>query len=158
MLQYLQGVEMKVGAIAYRKTSRGTEVCLVSSRRHRGKLTFPKGVVKAGETPVAAAKRELFEEAGLRGRIKQKSRPIYYQPSARDQEPILYFLVKVNEIAERWPESKQRKRVFSSLRDMRKLVLGDAPKQLLKKLRRVPRFMEAGSGEPKDSKTEIKAA
>lgn len=136
----LQGVGMKVGAIAYRKTSKGVEICLVSSRRHRGKLTFPKGASKTGEKPVAAAKRELFEEAGLRGKIKQKSRPIYYQPPTSGQEPILYFLVKVTEIADKWPESKVRKRVFSSLRDMRRLPLGEAPRQLLQKLRRVPRL------------------
>ena len=35
---------MKVGAIAYRKTPKGIELCLVSSRRHRGKLTFQKGL------------------------------------------------------------------------------------------------------------------
>ena len=134
----LQGVGMKVGAIAYRKTSKGIEICLVSSRRHRGKLTFPKGASKTGEKPVAAARRELFEEAGVSGKIKQKSRPIYYQPRTSGQEPILYFLVKVTEIADKWPESKVRKRVFSSLRDMRRLPLGEAPRQLLQKLRRVP--------------------
>ena len=67
---------MKVGAIAYRKTPRGVELCLVSSRRHKGKMTFPKGIVKRGEALIAAAKRELYEEAGLRGRVKQKARPI----------------------------------------------------------------------------------
>ena len=131
---------MKVGAIAYLKTSKGIEICLVSSRRHRGKLTFPKGASKTGEKPVAAARRELFEEAGVSGKIKQKSRPIYYQPRTSGQEPILYFLVKVTEIADKWPESKVRKRVFSSLRDMRRLPLGEAPRQLLQKLRRVPRL------------------
>ena len=95
----LQGVGMKVGAIAYRKTSKGIEICLVRSRRHRGKLTFPKGASKTGEKPVAAAKRELFEEAGLRGKIKQKSRPIYYKPRTSGKEPNQNFLEKVKEIS-----------------------------------------------------------
>lgn len=121
-------------------------------------MTYPKGVVKSGETPVAAAKRELFEEAGLRGKIKQQSRPIYFQPTSKEQEPVLYFIVKVTEIADSWPESNQRKRVFSSLRDMRKLALGDAPKQLLRKLRRLPRFAAAVSDKPDAAKVNKRAA
>jgi 8-oxo-dGTP pyrophosphatase MutT (NUDIX family) len=134
---------MKVGAIAYRKTSKGIELCLVSSRRHRGKLTFPKGVVKRGEPLVAAAKRELYEEAGLRGKVKQKSRPIFYHPKSRAQEPVLYFLIKVTKVAKVWPESAERARVFAPLAKFRQLSLGDAPKKLRRQLKKVPRFIEA---------------
>jgi len=66
---------MRVGAIAYRRGAKGTEICLVSSRRHAGKLTFPKGNVKSGEPLIKAVKRELFEEAGVKGKVKRKRRP-----------------------------------------------------------------------------------
>ena len=131
---------MKVGAIAYRKTSKGIEICLVSSRHHRGKLTLPKGEVKPGETLAAAVKRELFEEAGLRGKVKQASRPLCFAAKSRDRDPVFYFLVKITDVKGKWPEKKVRQRVFTGLADMPALPLGDAPKTLLRQIRRLPLF------------------
>ena len=133
---------MKVGAIAYRMTLRGVEICLVSSRRHAGKLTLPKGEVKQGETLVAAVKRELFEEAGVRGKVKRASRPLCFAAKSRRRDPVFYFLVKISEETAKWPESKQRKRVFISPEGMSDLPLGDAPKALLRQIRRLPVFAD----------------
>lgn len=133
---------MKVGAIAYRKTPGGIEICLVSSRRHKGKLTLPKGEVKQGETLVAAVKRELFEEAGLHGKVKQTSRPLCFAARSRLRDPVFYFLVKITDVKGKWPEHKVRQRVFTGLADMPALPLGDAPKKLLRQLRRLPLFGE----------------
>jgi ADP-ribose pyrophosphatase YjhB (NUDIX family) len=137
-LQVSQEVIMKVGAIAYRKTIRGIEICLVSSRRHKGKLTLPKGEVKQGEALVTAVKRELFEEAGLHGKVKQTSRPLCFAAKSRQRDPVFYFLVKVTDVKEKWPEVSERKRVFATLTSMSDLPLGDAPKKLLRQMRRLP--------------------
>jgi 8-oxo-dGTP pyrophosphatase MutT (NUDIX family) len=136
----VKGNEMKVGAIAYRKGPQGTEICLVSSRRHEGLLTFPKGIVKDSEQLMDAAKRELHEEAGLRGKIKQKSRPFCYHPRLGEGEPVLYYLVKITKTSDKWPEFKQRERIFVTLKMMQDLPLGDAPKSLLRHLNRVPKL------------------
>ena len=45
-----------------RRSGTGFEVCLVSDGRHWG---FPKGLLEAGETPEAAALREISEETGI---------------------------------------------------------------------------------------------
>lgn len=138
---------MKVGAIAYRKTPNGVEVCLVSSLRHKGTLTFPKGNVKEGETLTQAVKRELFEEAGLRGKIKNKKRPFCTQLSFGKREPVFYFLFKITEMVSVWPESKRRKRLFTTIKGMKELPLGHAPRRLRRELTslKLPGHKKSGS-------------
>jgi len=56
--------EESFGIIPLRATPKGWEVFLI---QHKGALHwgFPKGKADAGETPLTAASRELFEETGL---------------------------------------------------------------------------------------------
>lgn len=54
--------EISSGGVVVRPSGSGFEVCLVSDGRHWG---FPKGLLEAGETPEAAALREISEETGI---------------------------------------------------------------------------------------------
>ena len=73
--------------------------------------TLPGGGVRASESVRRAARRELWEEAGAKGRFLAKNLPIYAQ---RRRNKVLlcyvYFLFEVTQLAEAWPEHKQRKR------------------------------------------------
>lgn len=140
---------MKVGAIAYRKTPRGVELCLISSLRHKGKLTFPKGNVKEGESLTKAVKRELFEEAGLRGKIKNKKRPFCTQMSFGEREPVFFFLLKVKNISSSWPEKKKRKRFFVTINEMKDLPLSFAPWKLRSELKSLTLFKRGKKTKPK---------
>jgi 8-oxo-dGTP pyrophosphatase MutT (NUDIX family) len=54
--------EISSGGVVVRRSGDGYEVCLISDGRFWG---FPKGHVEAGETPEAAAIREISEETGI---------------------------------------------------------------------------------------------
>lgn len=106
---------MKVGAIAYRNNANGVELCFVSSRRHKGAITLPKGIVKPNEQLAKAATRELFEEAGVTGKVKRKSYPLFFTSNKIGIEDILYFFVKIQHVRQNWPEADLRRRVFLTL-------------------------------------------
>jgi 8-oxo-dGTP diphosphatase len=54
--------ESSAGGIVYRRRGNATEYCLIRVGELWG---FPKGLIARGETPAAAAAREVAEETGI---------------------------------------------------------------------------------------------
>jgi ADP-ribose pyrophosphatase YjhB (NUDIX family) len=106
---------MKVGAIAYQNVADSIKLCFVSSRRHRNTLTLPKGIVKFNEKLTKAATRELFEEAGVSGKVKRKAYPLLFVSKKPEIDDVLYFFVKIQNVSQNWPEAGLRRRVFLTL-------------------------------------------
>jgi len=108
---------MKVGAIAYCCGPMGPLLCFVTSRRHKNALTLPKGIVRPGEKLTSASLRELFEEAGVKGKIRRKLRPMLFTSKDHQIDDVLYFFVEIKSVSKVWPESGLRKRLFLSIED-----------------------------------------
>lgn len=76
--------QVSSGGVIFRKTDNGVEVVLVSVKG--GKLwCLPKGLVDKGETPEITAVREVKEETGLIGNIKDKLGDISYWYYIQDE-------------------------------------------------------------------------
>lgn len=82
-------------------TSEGL-VILINSRQHNN-FILPKGKVEKGETPLIAAERETFEEAGVKGAIFKKPILVY--------KNISWFLMLVKRIEYDYMEN-YRDRIF----------------------------------------------
>ncbi|XDZ64346.1 NUDIX hydrolase [Alphaproteobacteria bacterium LSUCC0396] len=122
---------MKVGAIAYINNANGVELCFVSSRRHKGIITLPKGIVKPNEQLTKAATRELFEEAGITGKVKRKSYPLLFTSNKIGIEDILYFFVKITAVEENWPEANHRNRVFLTVNEASSRATSQGTKKII---------------------------
>jgi 8-oxo-dGTP pyrophosphatase MutT (NUDIX family) len=54
---------LSAGAVVFRRTERGVRLLVLRAYKN---WDFPKGIVESGEDALAAAKREVKEETGLR--------------------------------------------------------------------------------------------
>lgn len=118
-----------------KKGSKSVEVLLVTSRETQ-RWIIPKGWPMDGMTPANAAAQEVWEEAGARGKAYDVCLGLYsYRKWMNDNEtlPIIVavFPVKVEEMADDYPEASERRRKWFSLkkaaskveeRDLRQLI------------------------------------
>jgi len=105
--------KLQAAALGYVEHPDGLSYVLVTSRRTR-RWIFPKGAVDPGESPAAAAARELAEEAGVLGDAEPEPIGTYtaLKATATGFEPITVslFPVRVRKILQRWPEKSLRRR------------------------------------------------
>ena len=99
------------GAVTYRKTGDRTLYLIVSSSTGTH-WVLPKGHIEPGESPEAAALRELREEAGVVGEILDRLTEQSYR-KGEEEVHIQYFLARELDSAEaaehrtiRWEEEQ----------------------------------------------------
>lgn len=103
----------QAAALGYVERPEGLAYVLVTSRRTQ-RWIFPKGTVSAGESPAAAAARELAEEAGVLGDAAADPIGTYRALKATSsgfvELEVSLFPVRVRRILDRWDERLQRRR------------------------------------------------
>ena len=104
----------QAGCIPFRPTSRGAQVALITSRRSR-RWVIPKGIMDPGEHSWQTAAREAFEEAGLSGRVTAAPIGRYTYRKYGEPKIVAVHLLRVDDEADRWPESSWRARHWMSV-------------------------------------------
>ena len=104
------------GALCYRMSQGKPQVLLITSRTTR-RWIIPKGWPIKGLAPEKAAAQEAWEEAGVRGKVKDLCAGVYgytkigEKPGEADLPcMVAVFPLKVKSLASVFPERKERKR------------------------------------------------
>ncbi|MFD1704184.1 NUDIX hydrolase [Methylopila henanensis] len=119
-------VRQQYGALPFREAPGGVEVLLITTRETR-RWIIPKGWPMKGRTPVYAARREAFEEAGLHGDpLPEVGQFEYVKRMAFGADRpcrVGVFPLRVTEELADWPEKDERERRWFSLPDAAAAVI-----------------------------------
>ena len=120
------GVRTQFGALCYRVNNDKVQVLLITSRGS-GRWIIPKGWPMDKQTPASAAEQEAFEEAGVEGKIKNICLGIFSYVKSRNVEDklpcvVAVFPMKVKRLLRKFPESKERKRRWFSIKKAASIV------------------------------------
>ncbi|QUJ75639.1 NUDIX hydrolase [Sulfitobacter albidus] len=120
-------VRTQFAALCYRMKAGKVEVLLITSRR-RKRWIVPKGWPMEGKTPAACAAREAWEEAGVRGQASDTSVGVYsYIKIGRKNRPdvpvlAVLYPIRVTALKKRYPEARERRRMWVSRKKAAKLL------------------------------------
>ena len=150
----------QVGVIAYR-TANGKVRVLMMTSRDTGRWIIPKGNIDAGVPPCEAAKREAYEEAGVKGAITSPI-PIgfytYFKKLASGEARptrVEVYLLHVTQQVKKWPERGERKLCWVSARKAVGLVEEPGLIPLLLRFRELEDDLAKPEPEPsRDSRSE----
>lgn len=126
------------GVIPVRRTAEGgVEVLLITSRETR-RWVVPRGNPIPDKSPAESAAQEAYEEAGITGRTDAEPLGRYrYDKRRRDgssvEAEVLLFGMSVEEVAEQWPEMRQRERRWFGVEEAAVAVLEPELANLIRK-------------------------
>jgi 8-oxo-dGTP pyrophosphatase MutT (NUDIX family) len=81
------------GGVVARTLDGACKYLLVEARRSPGEWVLPKGHIERGETPEAAAVREVEEEAGVRGAVVARAGESTYAVNGKPVR-VVFFLMR----------------------------------------------------------------
>ena len=127
------------GVIPYRRKNGTFEILLVTTIRKRNWI-IPKGFIEYHLSPFQSAKKEAFEEAGVRGSNTTRILGSY---KARKNGSELYtkvYSMKVTAVYKDYPEKNLRKRKWLSPADAAKKVSIPEVAKMIRKMNRRSRY------------------
>ena len=123
------------GVIPYRKKNGRTEVLLVTSIKKRNWI-IPKGFIEYHLSPFQSAKKEAFEEAGVRGSNGTKILGSYMVYKNGSELLTKVYSMRVTRVFKDYPEKNLRKRKWLSTTDAAKKVTIPEIAKMIRKLGR----------------------
>ncbi|XP_007540430.1 diphosphoinositol polyphosphate phosphohydrolase NUDT4B [Poecilia latipinna] len=121
-----EGFKKRAACLCF-KNEREEEVLLVSSSRHPDQWIVPGGGMEPEEEPWGAAVREVFEEAGVKGKLGRLL-GVFEQNQDRKHRTYVYVLT-VTETLEAWEDSVNigRKREWFTVDEAIKVLQSHKP-------------------------------
>lgn len=109
-------------------------VLLVSADKDPGRWVLPKGGAEKDETLEQSALRETWEEAGAIGSIGDYIGTFHDERDPPKKSEFHFFEMKLERLAEDWPESHKRRRKWFYYSEAREELIKSNRKQLLEAL------------------------
>lgn len=136
-----QGLRTRVGCICMVKSPRTggldiSRIVVVSSSKRPGEWIVPAGHIEKGEKAKAAAEREAFEEAGVKGSI------VSFLTRETDKlkgSTTDFFLMAVEELDDDFPEADHRRVFLLHIDDVLRSVFSEPVRKALFKARELLR-------------------
>jgi 8-oxo-dGTP pyrophosphatase MutT (NUDIX family) len=125
----------QAAALAFRRTARGLQMCLIRNR-NSSNWGVPKGMIEPGDTVEGTALNETWEEAGLTGRILGGPIGTYEYEKWDTRLSVAVFLLEVFEEHDTWPEDGLRERNWVSWSEAASLLAKHPVRPLLDQARR----------------------
>jgi 8-oxo-dGTP pyrophosphatase MutT (NUDIX family) len=113
-------IRTQFGALCFRRKAGEVEVLLITSRETQ-RWVLPKGWPMPGKSPVQAAEQEAWEEAGVKGKVCDRSLGLYSYTKLVDSAVglpcvVALFPLKVRSLSDRFPERRERRRKWFPLK------------------------------------------
>ena len=115
------------GGVVARTVGGEREYLLVEARRRRGEWVLPKGHIEPGETPEAAAVREVQEEAGVCAEVVARAGESEYGVEGQTLR-VIFFLMRYQGEAGR---REDRARIWHRYEDALRLLRFDDTRRVL---------------------------
>lgn len=109
------------GVIPYRRKDGEMEILLVTTIRKRNWI-IPKGFIEYNLSPFQSAKKEAFEEAGIRGSNSTRILGSYKAKKNGSELLTKVYSMRVTAVYKDYPEKNLRKRKWLSVQEAAKKV------------------------------------